>query len=338
MSSRRFPSGSRKYTEVPSTPRAPRRGTGPLSMGTPWAESRSTASLMGPCHTKQRSSEPAAGTAASCTLIMVLLAMREGNWRPAATRRRRGAGSRGPRGRKRATSRNPSRRGRRDRARRSREAVERREELEGLASGAGVVTGLPAGGFLGGHRAAQHDLAVARAHELVAETRHLVRGEIGEDRGGRLVVLVLEPGESLGAPEDGGELRSLPLPGGDPAFLARVLGARLEEETHGSPRHRDLEVAVLLVAALVEGKGDPGVVGRVDGAPGVLGHMGEGLVARDASHVGEEVAPNRFELGPDARPDGLHAGREAVDVEDLEVGGSETGERHAGASSGIPRV
>src|SRR5262249_60638639 len=58
----------------------------------------------------------------------------------------------------------------------------------------------------------------------------------------------------------------------------------------------------------------------------------------DASHVGKEVAADRFELGPDARPDSLHAGREAVDVEDLEVGGSETGERHAGASSGIPRV
>src|SRR5262249_58907871 len=94
---------------------------------------------------------------------------------------------------------------------------------------------------------------------------------------------------------------------------------------------RGRDVAMLLGAALVESEGDPGIVGRVDGAPRVLGHVREGLIACDAAHVGEEVAPDRLELWSDARPDRLHARREAVDVEDLEVGGSEAGERHAGA-------
>src|SRR5262249_60626685 len=93
---------------------------------------------------------------------------------------------------------------------------------------------------------------------------------------------------------------------------------------------RDLEGVVLLVAAVVEGEGGPGVVGWIDGAPRVLGHVREGLVAGDAPHVGEEVAPDRLELGSDARPDRLHARRETVDVEDLEVGGREAGVRHAG--------
>src|SRR6266542_3394556 len=150
------------------------------------------------------------------------------------------------------------------------ETVQRGQQLEGLAGGAGVVARLPARRFLRRHRASQHDLTMARAHQLVTAPRHLVGGHVGEDGRGRFVVLVLEPGEAFGTTEDGRELGTLPLPRGGPALLARVLRARLEEKTHGAAGHGDLEVAVLLVAALVESKGDPGVVGRVHRAPGML--------------------------------------------------------------------
>src|SRR6266542_5249356 len=214
------------------------------------------------------------------------------------------------------------------------ETVQRGQELEGLAGGAGVVARLPARRFLRRHRASQHDLTIARAHQLVTEPRHLVGGHVGEDGRGRFVVLVLEPGEALGATEDGRELGTLALPRGGPALLARVLRARLEEKTHGAARHGDLEVAVPLVAALVEGESDPGVVGRVHRAPGMLRHVGEGLVAGDAPDIGQEIAAHGLELGSDARLDRFHAGLEAVDLEDFEVGGGEAGERHAGPPQG----
>src|ERR1700730_15766474 len=223
--------------------------------------------------------------------------------------------------------------------RESREAVERRQQLEGLAGDTSVVARLPARRFLRGHRAPEHDLAVARAHQHVAEPRYLVGGHVGEHRRGRFVVLVLEPCEALGAAGDRPELGPLPLPGRGPALLARVLRARLEQEAHGAARDGHLEVAGLLVAALVEREGDPGVVGSLNRAARVLGHVGESLMAAgESTDMGQEIAAYRLELGADARLDRLHAGLEAVDVEDLEVSRGETGERHAGASSGIRRV
>ena len=106
--------------------------------------------------------------------------------------------------------------------------------------------------------------------------------------------------EALGPAEHRHELARVALPGGDPALLLRVLGAGLEEEAHPAARDRHLEVAVLLVAALVEREGHPGVVGRVHGPPRVLGHVGEGRAAADARHVGQELPAHRLELGADA--------------------------------------
>ena len=123
-------------------------------------------------------------------------------------------------------------------------------------------------------------------------------------------------------------------PAGGPALLVGVLGAGLEEEAHGAAGDGDLEVAVLLVAALVVGEGHPGIVGRIDRAASVPGHVGEGLRAADPRHVGQEVAPGRLQLGADPRLDGLHAGLEAGNVEDLEVGGREAGE-HAGPPGSV---
>src|SRR6266853_1163551 len=116
-----------------------------------------------------------------------------------------------------------------------------------------------------------------------------------------------------------------------------VLGAGLEEKADPAAGDRDLEVAVLLVAALVEGEGHPGVVGWVHGAPRVAGHVGEGLGPAHAGHVGEELAADRLELGADAGLDRVHAGLEPRDLEYLEVGRGEPGEGHAGPSLSTPR-
>src|SRR2546425_3321616 len=209
------------------------------------------------------------------------------------------------------------------------EPVERRQELEGLARGARIVTRLPARRLLRGYRAAEHERAVPGARELVPRARVVLGRELAQDGGRPLVVLVLEPGEALGAPQHGRQLGTLPLPGRRPAPLLRMLGPRLEEKAHDVARDRHLEVAVLLVAALVEGEGDPGVARRIDGAPGVPGDVGEGRVTGDARDVGQKIASDRLELGADPRLDGVHAGLEAVDVEDLEVGRGEAGEGHA---------
>jgi hypothetical protein len=107
-----------------------------------------------------------------------------------------------------------------------------------------------------------------------------------------------------------------------------VLGAGLEEKSHAAARDGHLEVAVLLVAALVEREGHPRVLGRVHRSSRVLGDMREGRATADARHVGQQLLAHRLELGPDAGLDGVHAGRESLDVEDLEVGRAKTGKGH----------
>src|SRR6185295_15962049 len=71
------------------------------------------------------------------------------------------------------------------------QSIQRCEQVEGLARGPRVLAGLPLGRFLRGDAAAEDELAVARAQELVAEPGHRVGGQVGEDGRRRLVVLVL---------------------------------------------------------------------------------------------------------------------------------------------------
>src|SRR6185295_3935362 len=120
--------------------------------------------------------------------------------------------------------------------RRSPQPVQRREGAERLERRVAIPCLRPAGGLGGLDRATEHQLAVARARKLVAELRQLLGGEIGERRGGLLVVLVLEPGQTVDATEHGREPRGALLPRGGPALLVLVLGADLEEKPHGTPR------------------------------------------------------------------------------------------------------
>jgi len=102
----------------------------------------------------------------------------------------------------------------------------------------------------------------------------------------------------------------------------------LEEEPHAGARDGEFEVAVLLVAARVTGEGDPGVVGRVHRPPRVLGDVRERGLSSRALKLGREAAAQRLQLGTNAPADLLHPCLESLDVEDLEVGGSEGGRRH----------
>src|SRR3989441_13196549 len=112
------------------------------------------------------------------------------------------------------------------------QAVEGSEAAERFQGG-GAVLGLgPARGFLGGEHAAEHELTVAGADDVIGESRQVVGGEIAEGRGRRLVVLVLEPGQSLDPAEHGSEVWRALLPRRSPALLVGVLGTDLEEEAH----------------------------------------------------------------------------------------------------------
>src|SRR6266545_1936467 len=84
---------------------------------------------------------------------------------------------------------------------RSCEPVQGSQDLKRLVSGTGIVARLPTRRLLRGYRAAQHELAVARARELVAQPRDLFGCEVAQRRRRLLVVLVLEPREPLGAPQ-----------------------------------------------------------------------------------------------------------------------------------------
>src|SRR6185503_7980382 len=102
---------------------------------------------------------------------------------------------------------------------------------------------------------------------------------------------------------------------------------------------RHLEVAVLLVAARVGPERHPGVVGRIDGAPRVLGHVREGGAPGRPAHGGHQAVADRLQLGADAALDLLHAGTEALDVEHPEVGVVEGGSGHRGSPmyAGAPK-
>src|SRR5439155_11465372 len=132
-----------------------------------------------------------------------------------------------------------------------RETVQRREEMKRLPRRPRVVPGRPPRGLLGGDGASQDELAVPRARQLLGQPRHFIGRHVGEDGRRFLVVLVLEPGETIGPAQDRDELGGVAFPAGGPALLVGVLGAGLEEEAHGAAGDGDLEVAVLLVAALV---------------------------------------------------------------------------------------
>src|SRR5207249_7418475 len=119
--------------------------------------------------------------------------------------------------------------------------------------------------------------------------RHFIGRQVGEDRRRLLVVLVLEPGETLGPAQDRDELGGVAFPAGGPALLVGVLGAGLEEEAHGAAGDGDLEVAVLLVAALVVGVGHPGIVGRIDRAAPVPGYVGGGFRVAEPALPGQVV-------------------------------------------------
>src|SRR5262249_5444583 len=129
--------------------------------------------------------------------------------------------------------------------------------MKRVPDGASILPRRPAGGFLGGDRAAQDQLAIPRAGQLIAEPHDVFGRHVGEDRRRLLVVLVLEPGESLRPAQDRHELRRVTPPRRAPPLLVRVLWAGLEEEPNGAARNGDLEVTVLLVASLVVGEGDP---------------------------------------------------------------------------------
>src|SRR5207249_206081 len=132
----------------------------------------------------------------------------------------------------------------------------------------------------------------------------------------RLVVLVLEPRELLHPPQNRSELTRVLLPRRGPVLLVGVLRPDLEEEAHAVPRDRDLEVAVLLVAALVRREGDPRVVGRIHGAPRVLRDVRERVAAGRARERGREALAECLQLRTDPALDRAHARLEALHVED----------------------
>src|SRR5215468_9890894 len=94
------------------------------------------------------------------------------------------------------------------------EPIERSERAERLEGRVPVLRFRPAGRLLGRHRAAEHELTVAGADELVGELGELLGGQVGELRGRLLVVLVLEPREPPDAPEHRREPRRVALPRG----------------------------------------------------------------------------------------------------------------------------
>src|SRR5262249_36549449 len=151
----------------------------------------------------------------------------------------------------------------------------------------------------------------------------ILGGQIAKRRARRLVVLVLEPGETLHATEHGADLWRALLPRRRPPLLVRVLGTDLEEEAYAVARDRDLEVSVLLVPATVRREGHPCVVRRIDGPPCMLGDVDERLVAGGALDGRSQAMADRLELGPDALADLAHPRLEARHVEHLEIGGAE---------------
>src|SRR5262249_19019293 len=198
----------------------------------------------------------------------------------------------------------PNRQGRRPCRRRPRasralgQAVERSEGAERLQRGAAILCLRPARSLLGGHHPSEHELAVARTDDLVREPAEILGGQIAKRRARRLVVLVLEPGETLHATEHGADLWRALLPRRRPPLLVRVLGTDLEEEAHAVAGDRDLEVSVLLVPATVRREGHPCVVGRIDGPPCMLGDVDERLVAGGALDGRSQAMAERLELGP----------------------------------------
>src|SRR5574337_848405 len=128
-----------------------------------------------------------------------------------------------------------------------------------------VIPPRPARRVRGRDGAPEDELAVTRARELVPELSDGIWRQLGQQGRGHLVMLVLEPTKPFGAAEHGHQAGGVALPRRRPPFLLRVLRSGLEEETDRVARHSDLEVTVLLVAALVQGEGYPRIVRRVDG-------------------------------------------------------------------------
>src|SRR5262245_33152777 len=112
------------------------------------------------------------------------------------------------------------------------QAIEGGESSKRFQGGAAVLRLCPACGLLGRDRSPANELAVAGADDLVRESRKLLGRQVPEGGGGPLVVLVLEPGESLDPAEYRADLQGALLPRRCPAFLVCVLGPDLEQEAH----------------------------------------------------------------------------------------------------------
>src|SRR5215470_9525303 len=208
------------------------------------------------------------------------------------------------------------------------EPVERCEGAERVERGGAVLRLGPARRLLRRHRAAEDELPVARPGQLVGQLAELLEREIGEWRRRLLIVLVLEPRQVLDPSQDWPDLGRILLPRARPALLVGVLRADLEEEADAVTRHGDLEVAVLLVAAGVGAEGDPRILGRVDGAPHVLGDVREDLAAHRAGDRRRQALAERVELGTNAGAHLGHARSEAFQLEDPEIAGDERRGRH----------
>src|SRR5262245_65782860 len=106
--------------------------------------------------------------------------------------------------------------------------------MKRVPDGARILSRRPPHGFIGGYGAAQDQLAVPRAGQLIAEPHDVFGRHVDEDRRRFLVVLVLEPGETLRPAQHRHELRRVTLPRRAPALLLRMLGAGLEEAPDGA--------------------------------------------------------------------------------------------------------